>query len=51
MNLQMFKEAEERQQSFLQSLIESQRKTDAEERGKEQEFFFKVAKAFTKDSE
>ena len=51
MNLQMFKEAEERQQSFLQSLIESQRKTDAEERGKEQEFFFKVTKAFTKDSD
>ena len=39
-NLQMFKEAEERQQRFLQSLIESQRKADAEEREKGQEFFF-----------
>ena len=35
MNLQMFKEAEERQEGFLQSLIESQRKPDAEEREKE----------------
>ena len=31
----MFNDAEERQQRFLQSLIESQRKADAEERVKE----------------
>ena len=36
MNLQMFKEAEEGQQRFLQSLKESKRKADAEEREKEQ---------------
>ena len=40
----MFKGAEERQQRFLQSLIESQRKADAEEREKEQEFFLKLKK-------
>ena len=51
MNLQMLKEAKERQQMFLQSLIESERKADAEERKKEQEFFLKLAKLFTKDSE
>ena len=51
MKLQMFKETEERQQRFLQSLIKSQRKADAEEREKEQEFFLKLAKVFTKGSE
>ena len=46
MNLQMFKEAEERQQKFFQSLIESQRKADAEEWEKEQEFIiFKTFKS------
>ena len=44
MNLQMLKEAKERQQMFLQSLIESQRKADAEERKKEQELFFETCK-------
>ena len=47
----MFNDAEERQQRFLQPLIESQRKADAEERVKEKEFFLKLAKVFTKDSE
>ena len=51
MNLQMFEEVEERQQRFLQSLIESQRKADTEEREKEQELFLILAKVFTKDSE
>ena len=48
MNLQMFKEAEEGQQRFLQSLIESKRKADAEEREKEQEFFLKLKKSLLK---
>ena len=52
MNLQMFNEAEERQESFLQSLVESQRKADAEDAKNEQEFFFlKLAKIVIKDSE
>ena len=45
MNLQLFKEAEERQKRFLQSLIESQRKAEAEEQEKEQEFFLKLCKS------
>ena len=47
----MFKEEEERQQRFSQSLLESQRKVEAEGREKEHELFVKLAKVFTKDSE